>query len=651
MATTLPPDTEATPRRFASVRLRGILTGFLLCFPVCYATTNATQSHIFSLMVAPISALLVLILLNVLLRRISMRLAFSQTDLIVVFAIVSVASSVAGEWAWISQPSIHSYALFQDSNTQFKEKFIPNLPDWLIVKDPKAVEDIKGGGRDVAYVLSKLPLYFPRYLGWASIIVTLCFAMLCINSLMRGAWTQRERLTFPLIQLPVAMTEGGGTGGMWRNKAMWAAFAVMFSIDILNGLNYLYPNLPSIPVKQLFDLNDAFKEPPWSNIGTLPFGIYPFMAAIGLFMPSDLLLSFVVFYLLRKATHVLMASQGIPQWVFSGTGIAPGPPYFDEQTWGGVIAMFLGALYVSRGYLKEVWSDIRTGRRETDGGIPHRWAFIGFIASFAVLVFLGMLGTLPPLYMTLYVAAFLIFSIVLTRLRAQLGPPTHEFAFFGSSALLHRFGGTRWITDKQATWVAQLFIPMNRIYRNHPMPYQLEAMKMGQMEGIKQSRIFWVVGVATVVGFFLAFFFLHVAVYRTGGAGWNDAPNYLSRIIDERKGPDLVGITMTLFGFAMVMLMDAIRFKFPAFPIHPAGYVLSMNYGVDYYWFGLLIALIVKGFVQRYYGLRGYEKLRAIALGILIGEYAAETIWMAMALITKQSTYTISFNDRSLGVQ
>ena len=42
---------------------------------------------------------------------------------------------------------------------------------------------------------------------------------------------------------------------------------------------------------------------------------------------------------------------------------------------------------------------------------------------------------------------------------------------------------------------------------------------------------------------------------------------------------------------------------------------------------------------------------RMVALGILIGEYGAETIWMAMALITKQSTYTISFNDRSLGIQ
>lgn len=71
--------------------------------------------------------------------------------------------------------------------------------------------------------------------------------------------------------------------------------------------------------------------------------------------------------------------------------------------------------------------------------------------------------------------------------------------------------------------------------------------------------------------------------------------------------------------------------------------------GVDYYWMGLLLALFVKTFVQRYYGLRGYDKLRNVALGLLLGEYAAETIWMLMAAITKHSTDTISFNPRTIG--
>jgi ABC-type multidrug transport system fused ATPase/permease subunit len=633
------------------IRAFPVLLGFLLCLPVTYAIANQPISSLFSLMVPPVSALLIVIAINAPLRKLLPRFSLGQTDLIVIFAIVSVAGAIAGEWVDVTVDGTYNIPLYARNTPVYKDQFQEYIPSWLAITDLEKVQDIEGGGKDIGYVIGKLPIFLPVFFGASIVTLSLCFGMICINSLMRGAWNERERLTFPLIQLPVAMAEDGGTGGMWRSRVMWISFAIMFGIDMLNGFNYLYPNIPAIPVKDLFYIDRAFKEPPLSNIGDFRISIYPFMAAIGLFMPSDLLFSFVAFFLMRKATHVALAANGIPQSTFSGTAAVPGPPFFDEQTWGAVIAMFLGAVWVSREYLKEVWRDIRSNTRSSDGGVKHRWAFIGLIASVLVMIGFGVYGGLPLYYMVPYVLLFLVFSIVLTRIRAQLGPPTHEFAFFGPNSIMHRFLGTTWMTDKQATWVIFGFLSMNRLFRNHPMPYQLEAMKMGQLERANQKRIFQLIVLATFVGFFLAMFFSVVRVYRTGGIQWSDAAGYLQTLLGARKGPDVVGITMTLFGFATVMILDAIRFKFPGFPLHPAGYVLSMNYGVDYYWFGLLIALFVKNFVQRYYGLRGYDQLRMVALGILLGEYAAETIWLGMALVTHQSTYTISFNDRSLGFQ
>ncbi|MFZ4507910.1 MAG: DUF6785 family protein [Fimbriimonas sp.] len=651
MSLTDPEAKASEDSRWPGIRFRAFFIAFLATFPVVYATTNAAQSGIFSLMVAPISALLLIILLNAPLRLWLPKAALNQTDLVTIFALVAVAGAVSGEWVGFGHGATYIYPFLSKTNPTYKDQLMVHIPDWLALKDIAQVQDIEGGGRSWQYVITRLPTYFPIWCAWGGLFFSLFLSMQCINSLMRGAWCERERLTFPLIQLPVAMAEGGGAGGMWKSRHMWIAFAVMFSIDILNGFHYLYPSVPEIPVKTYFMINEAFKEPPWSNIGDFRISLYPFMAAIGLFMPSDLLLSFVVFFLLRKATHVVLASNGIPQQTFSGTAIVPGPPYFDEQTWGGVIAMFLGILWVSKDYLREVWSDIRTGARQPDGGVTHRWAFIGLIFGFVIMVGYGLTGGLPVAYLIPYVALFLVFSVVLTRIRAQLGPPTHEFAFFGPNSIMHRFLGNRWLNDKQANYVSEVYLVMNRIYRNHVMPYQLEAMKMAQIEKVNQKRMFQAIAVISVLAFFLAYFFVQVRVYRTGQIGWTEAPGYLNNILNNRKGPDITGIVMTIFGFAMVLLLDLIRFRFPGFPLHPAGYVLSMNYGVDYFWFGLLMALLIKNFVQRYYGLRGYVTLRSIALGILLGEYAAETIWMAMALITKQSTYTISFNDRSLGVQ
>ena len=99
-------------------------------------------------------------------------------------------------------------------------------------------------------------------------------------------------------------------------------------------------------------------------------------------------------------------------------------------------------------------------------------------------------------------------------------------------------------------------------------------------------------------------------------------------------------------GMGIVFLLDFARFRAPWFPLHPAGYALAMNFGVDYYWFGLLAAFVVKGAVQRYSGLRGYRKLHAVALGVILGEFTVETVWALMALIGRFATYSISINGR-----
>ena len=629
---------------------------FLFAIPVCFATTNQGASAIFSMIVAPVGLLLLLVIGNVPLRRFLPRLALSQIDLVVIFSLTAVAAAIGTEWTGVMHPAITEFPFQKGTSTIAKDYMLKQLPDWLIIKDKAVVEDIEGGGKTLMYTVHKLRVLFPKYLAWGGLFAFVCLGMLCVNSMMRDAWCRKERLAFPLIQLPVAMSEGGASGGgagaMWRSRHMWIAFAVMFGIDMMNGFNYLFPNVPSLPTKVIVDIGALFKEQPFASLGLTPIAIYPFMAAIGLFMPSDLLFSLVFFYLLRKTAHVILAAQGLPQGVFSGTFIAPGPPYFDEQTWGGVLAMFIGAVWFSKAYLKDVWRQIVRGTKPDDGGLTHRWAFVGLIVCYAGVMAYGMLGDLPAWYMLIYTGLFFIFSIVLTRIRAQVGPPTHEFAFFGPNSFMNRFIGTKAYTDKQAAWVSQVFLFINRIHRTHPMPYQLEAMKMGALNRLNQRKLFVCIALMTVFAFFVSFFFIDVWLYRTGNyATWNDGETYLKNIIDTKSGPNLVGITMTLFGFAMVMILDTVRFRLPGFPLHPAGYVLALNFGVDYYWFGLLVALIVKSFVQRYYGMRGYDKLRNVALGILLGEYAAELIWMTFALITHQSTYTISFNDRGLGRQ
>ena len=97
---------------------------------------------------------------------------------------------------------------------------------------------------------------------------------------------------------------------------------------------------------------------------------------------------------------------------------------------------------------------------------------------------------------------------------------------------------------------------------------------------------------------------------------------------------------------AVVLGLNFLRFQVPWFPLNPMGYALAMNFGVDYYWFGLLVAFVVKGVVQRYSGLKGYRKLHGVALGVILGEFTVELLWSIISIVGRYATYSISINGR-----
>ena len=599
------------------------------------------------------AALIVLVAINGLLHKLAPSQAFTTADMVVIFGIFSVASAISAEWTFTNMNYVHVFAGFIDRDPAYKEFYLPNLPKTMYFSDPDQVRDYIAGGNGFWYFLSRIDLWLPKIGMWTLLYGSITIALLCVNSLMRDAWLRRERLSFPMVQLPVAMMENDGRGPLWRNRTMWIAFALMFSIDMLNGFHYLYPNLPSIPVKEQFhDLRNIFTEQPLHSMGFTPISLYPFIAALALFMPSDLLFSVVFFFLARKFILVALASYGIQSDTFGGGFLSPAPPYFTEQTWGAIIGLFATAMWIARSYLREVWRDIKTGAAAGDGGISHRTAFLIFCACFAVvLAFLGY-GDLPLYLMVPYLLAFVGFSMVLTRMRAQVGPPTHEFAFFGPNQLLMNFYGTRNLTPKDAVILGTPFLGINRISRSHVMPVQLEAMKMADMNRVNQRGMFWLLSLALVVGIFVgSFWFVQKGYVRGAEGGWGDPKAVLDGVRNTPTGPSIIGMSMVFVGFAVVTILDVVRFNVPGFWLHPVGYALSMNFGVDYYWSGLIIALLVKTAVQRYYGLRGYRQLRNIAFGILIAEYSAEFIWATMAMVTRQSTYTVGFNERGLGIQ
>src|SRR5207302_5994372 len=102
---------------------------------------------------------------------------------------------------------------------------------------------------------------------WSVYIVVMIWVMLCLNVLIRRQWMDRERLSFPIVQLPLELTREGGAAGTFLSRQMWIGFLIPVILESLASLNYLYPSVPFLPIKPSdprLDLTPYFTVPPWN---------------------------------------------------------------------------------------------------------------------------------------------------------------------------------------------------------------------------------------------------------------------------------------------------------------------------------------------------------------------------------------------------
>ncbi len=650
-----PSDRAATSEieTKGSVGWRAVILAFLLAPLTAWWSVDQTVDIIFSLLIPPTVMTMLIAAINLLvIRRIAPKFALTEGELLIFYAMHAIISALCGEWMWAIQPYIYSYGLYADGDSRFSRYILPHAHPWFFVPRENAplFKDFAAGGVAAAAIPSKLPLWFPYIASWTVLISLICTAMLCLNSLMRDEWTNREKLAFPIIQMPMAVVQvGAGKSQIYKSHYFLVPFVLMFAIDMINGFHFLYPSIPLINVRYLGDVVQFFPAPPWNSIGWTPIGIFPYIAVIGFFMPTDLLFSCIFFFFFRKFMQVFTYSIGYTEsaGTFGGSGLVPSPPYFSEQSWGAFLGLFVTAVWVARKYLSEVWEQIKHGHPKGDRGVPHRTAFFGLLLSLgsllAITTFIGM----PILVSLICITLFLMFSFALSRMRAQIGAPSHEMANMGPNQLIVDFGGTQALSEAGTSRMVTLFFFMNRIHRTHPMPHQLEALKMGEIAKMNQRTLFVAIIAATVVGCVLGHLCWIYKGYRFAASrAGGDTAGVVAQLMEQNRPPNVVGILFVVIGFAFVLFLDFVRFRLPGFPLHPAGYALAMNFGLDYFWFGLIIVYLIKLFVERYYGLKGHSKLREIALGIITAEFVAEAIWATYAMVTRQATYSVSINGR-----
>ena len=223
---------------FNSYWIMTIELGRYLAYPTCI-----------SLFFNVIFTLFVLQTLNLILVRLLPQLAFSAHDLLIIYTMLSIASGISGLDMMQDVVSNLGHAFwYATPENDWEQLFWRYLPKHLIVDDLKA---LRGYYEESSNLL--IPLHFRAWflpcLMWTGFISLLVLMMTCLNVVLRKQWIEREKLSYPIIQLPLEMIRHRDLSGLFGNRVLIIGFLLAVGIDLLNGLGVFYPVIPQIPIR------------------------------------------------------------------------------------------------------------------------------------------------------------------------------------------------------------------------------------------------------------------------------------------------------------------------------------------------------------------------------------------------------------------
>ena len=591
--------------------------------------------------------LVVLIGLNTLVRRILPRLALEPGELITCYIMLALASAVTGhdmiEVLLPIMAHVHYYARPENG---WLTDIIPYVPKWLSVSDKTALDGFYIG-TGTFYTWHNIHAWLIPILSWTGLLSVLALVMLCINTLLRKQWTENERLSYPLVALPLEMVSPKTQ--LFRNKLFWWGVAAAATLHMWNGLAYMYPQIPMLPLKRsgpAQDLNTYVTQPPWNAIGWTPIAIYPFGVALGMLLPVDLLFSVWFFAWFWRLESVFGATFGYSE--------IPGFPYREAQSFGAYVGLAVFALYVSRSHFVRIFQGMfhwRTDLGDAREALPYRLAVAGIVLGSAAITWFCVSCRMSAGYIAAFFLIYFTLAIAITRMRAELGPPAHDLHMSGPDSMIPAITYSNQIPRSDLAMFS-MFYGFNRAYRSHPMPIQLEGFKMAERIGGKYRPLFGAMMLAIVFGALCAFWADLHQTYQVGAAEKVASPN-VQLIFGSEPWNRMAGWVRTPsppqqqfntqvaigVGFAFTLLLNTLRLRMAWFPFHPVGYAVSSSWSLSLLWLPLMVAWIVKLCILRYGGLRAYRQALPLFLGVILSECVVGSLWTIYGIATGNPTY------------
>ena len=575
---------------------------------------------------------------NALLRRFANPLALGRRELIVVYIMMIVASA-------IPTMGLSEYLLtiitgaqyFATPENEWGLHILPYLPQWMVPQDPNAVKWFFEGapsGVGLPWEAWVEPLCY-----WALLIIALYLVMISSMVILRRQWVDRERLIYPLVQVPLQMAEnkrGEALGPFFKSPIMWAGFVLPVFVSSCNALHAYLNYIPAIQL--------VSSVPIFRNAVGLIFRLSFPMVGFSYLINLDIAFSLWFFNTIAKLIRGGLSVLGVGSTEKLGIYGAASEPILAHQGQGALMVLVFFGLWVGREHLGDVVRKAFKGDDSVDDSgemLSYRAAVFIWLGGVAVMTLWLWQAGLPlwAAFLTLLMA--LLIFVGLTRVVVEGGVAAAVGPMISSSVLVSAVGSTV-IGPAGLVGMTYTYVWAADI-RTFVMASCAHGLKLGEELGQRLRPLFWCMLLAVFISLLGSVaMILHLA-YEYGGInlnGWffgggTRAPfDYITTKLNAPTVPNISGWVHTFIGGGIMALLVLARHTLLWWPLHPIGYPIGAVWLMDQLWFSIFLAWLIKLLAMKYGGPGLFRRARPFFLGLILGQFSIAGIWLIIDFFT-----------------
>ena len=597
-------------------------------------TTKMAQDHLPWGVVVPF--FIIAAFLNKIIHKVRPSAVFTSTELLVIFGMAGIGSALPSYFMAHLISNIAATHYYPTPENGWAIDLLPNLAKWTVVTDRQAVRWFFEGlprGASIPWNAWAVPLFWRMSLVGA--VASFCY---CTVAILRKQWVEHERLTFPLMALPLHATrpkqpdeEGFWTIGFMNSPLFWLGAAIGSFAILWNIIGYFVPLFPEIP----------------RGAGQIQFGthfppvltrIYPVIIGSAYFIDLDVSLTIWVFRLLITLEMGFLNRIGVDIGPTHGAG---NTLFENWNDLGALLLIIPWSLWMAREHLATVFRKAWHGDPDIDDSrelIPYRGALLGWVGSALFIIGWCIASGMALLTAIVFFAFVVIIWLGVTRMSIEGGlistRPIHA-----QTATFHILGA---VNMRPSGMVA---IAMTRTWHRDMKTALIaptaNAVRLFDALREHRLRLGLAVAIAVVVVAGGSAWYAIDTGYQTGAYNYgsiyaDSVQSTFDEVVAYIRDPFAVKrfrAWWTLLGFGTVSAMALLRYLFPWWPLHPIGFVTATTYPAKIVPFSIFISWLAKLIILRAGGISLYRRATPFFLGLMLGYFGGVAISFVIDVI------------------